>query len=85
MINDLNLVPGQEHAKSGATASGTEWAEIRDANGFLLFELSLVEDVIRIKKRGLTTDVDIRIEKRRRLREVFKSARIAINPRKNVE
>ncbi|HEX9996021.1 MAG TPA: hypothetical protein VGB45_02675 [Abditibacterium sp.] len=69
MLNPpLSSVPAPEHANSEGSS---EWAEIRDANGFFLFELSLVDDVIRIKNRGLTTIVDIRAEKSQRLRELL--------------
>jgi hypothetical protein len=68
-------VPPPEQANN---AGATEWAEIRDANGFLLFELSLVDDVVRIKNRGLTTSVDIRAERSKRLREVLHRGGLAV-------
>ena len=36
-----------------------EWVEIRDGNGHLLFLLSLVTGRVQIKKRGLTSEIDL--------------------------
>ncbi len=45
-----------------------EWEPIHDANGRLLFELSLVTGAIRIRRRDLTTVVDVNCEREKRLR-----------------
>lgn len=45
--------------------SVSEWVEVRDDNGALLFYYSPVREIIRIKERGLTSEVDL-IQQRRR-------------------
>lgn len=50
----------------------SEWLEVRDGNGRLLFLYSPLRDLIRIKQRNLTTDVDLRTQ-----RDAFVSALLA--------
>ncbi len=52
----------------------TEWVRIEDANRRLLFEMSLTTGCVRIKKRELTTVVDLDAERRRRLQLIFAEA-----------
>lgn len=56
---------------TSARGAVCEWVEVRDGNGRLLFLLSLVTGRVRIKRRELTTEVDLHAVLIERRRAVF--------------